>query len=263
MAKIHYFNIPAHGHVNPGMPVVQELIRRGHQVTVYCTEELRAAVEQSGATFAAYPGSISAAQIAAATKRLARLGPVLIGYCHELVPFALEEIRREQPDLVMADSMATWARIASRVTGTPTVISYTMLVLGGTGLKFGRRNTVRLTLDALPTLRPMKRHKAELAAAYGADAVAEPLVPARGDRTISFVAPQFQPETPRIDETFVLLGPSVAQDARGVEAWEPPAGDGPLVYISLGTVNYKTLPFYREVFKAFGDYPARFMLTTG
>ena len=32
MSRIVYFNIPAHGHVNPTLPVVAELVRRGEHV---------------------------------------------------------------------------------------------------------------------------------------------------------------------------------------------------------------------------------------
>ena len=45
MSKIIFLNIPAHGHVNPTLPVVQELVRRGEQVRYYNTEEFRPQIE--------------------------------------------------------------------------------------------------------------------------------------------------------------------------------------------------------------------------
>ena len=35
---IWFFCIPAHGHVNPTLPVVRELTRRGHSVRYYEVE---------------------------------------------------------------------------------------------------------------------------------------------------------------------------------------------------------------------------------
>jgi UDP:flavonoid glycosyltransferase YjiC (YdhE family) len=32
VSKILVFNVPAHGHVNPTLPVVRELVSRGEQV---------------------------------------------------------------------------------------------------------------------------------------------------------------------------------------------------------------------------------------
>ncbi|XVS65936.1 hypothetical protein ACQPYE_07745 [Actinosynnema sp. CA-299493] len=33
MSHIAFLNIPGHGHVNPTLPVVTELVNRGHRVT--------------------------------------------------------------------------------------------------------------------------------------------------------------------------------------------------------------------------------------
>ena len=50
MAKSVFFNIPAHGHVNPTLPLVQELLRRGESVIYYVTEEFRPKIEAAGGT---------------------------------------------------------------------------------------------------------------------------------------------------------------------------------------------------------------------
>src|SRR5206468_12114593 len=55
MSKIVFIEMPASGHVNPTLPVVQELVRRGEHVTYYATEEFRSQIEQTGATFQPYP----------------------------------------------------------------------------------------------------------------------------------------------------------------------------------------------------------------
>src|SRR4051812_44818321 len=41
MSTIVFIEMPASGHVNPTLPVVQELVRRGEHVTYYTTEEFR------------------------------------------------------------------------------------------------------------------------------------------------------------------------------------------------------------------------------
>ena len=43
--------LPAAGHVNPTMPVVAELVRRGHRVTYATSAKYVAAVESAGAAF--------------------------------------------------------------------------------------------------------------------------------------------------------------------------------------------------------------------
>ena len=49
MTVVAIFNVPAHGHTNPTLPVVSELVRRGAHVQYFTTPEFRAAVTASGA----------------------------------------------------------------------------------------------------------------------------------------------------------------------------------------------------------------------
>ena len=51
MSKIVFFCIPAHGHTNPTLGVVRELISRGHQVFYYSYNMMREKIEATGATF--------------------------------------------------------------------------------------------------------------------------------------------------------------------------------------------------------------------
>ena len=51
MSKIFFFCIPAWGHTNPTIPVVEELVKRGHQVRYYSFEMFREKIESTGAEF--------------------------------------------------------------------------------------------------------------------------------------------------------------------------------------------------------------------
>ena len=51
MGRIWFFSIPAHGHVNPTLPVVRELTARGHAVRYYEVQEFREKIEAAGAEF--------------------------------------------------------------------------------------------------------------------------------------------------------------------------------------------------------------------
>ena len=51
MSKIVFFCIPAHGHTNPTLGVVRELVFRGHDVWYYSYNIMREKIESAGATF--------------------------------------------------------------------------------------------------------------------------------------------------------------------------------------------------------------------
>ncbi len=54
MPKAVFFNVPAHRHVNPSLPLVAELVERGHEITYFVTESFRQKVEATGATVQIY-----------------------------------------------------------------------------------------------------------------------------------------------------------------------------------------------------------------
>ena len=51
MSKIVFFCIPAHGHTNPTLGVVSELVTRGHEVWYYSYDLMRSKIEAAGARF--------------------------------------------------------------------------------------------------------------------------------------------------------------------------------------------------------------------
>ncbi|WP_228275853.1 glycosyltransferase [Gracilibacillus oryzae] len=53
MSKIVFFSLPAHGHTNPTIPVVAELVARGHQVRYYSFLVFQEKIERAGAEFEA------------------------------------------------------------------------------------------------------------------------------------------------------------------------------------------------------------------
>ena len=54
MAKAFFFNIPAHGHMNPTLLLVAELVNRGETVVYYTGDEFSDKVKAVGAEFQSY-----------------------------------------------------------------------------------------------------------------------------------------------------------------------------------------------------------------
>ena len=54
MAKALFFSLPLYGHVNPSLPLVQELVTRGDDVTYYASDGFRPQIERTGARYRAY-----------------------------------------------------------------------------------------------------------------------------------------------------------------------------------------------------------------
>ena len=54
MARATFLSFPAAGHINPTLPVVAELVRRGEHVDYHATEAYRPRIEATGARFLSY-----------------------------------------------------------------------------------------------------------------------------------------------------------------------------------------------------------------
>lgn len=263
--KIVYLTPPAHGHVNPTLPVVQELVRRGELLICYNTEAFRRSIERTGAAFRAYP---AAEMDASAFTRLlqhgnlAQVTGLILRTTEQVLPALLAELRREQPDLLIVDSIALWGRLAATLLQLPLAASISHLILDERQALL--RDRLRLIRQVLPIVPALLAAHRRLIIRYGAAFPAGgPLFPIRGGLNLVFAARSLQPDTAIIDASFRFVGPSIDQGTRDEAGPIAVPGSGPLVYISLGTIHSDNRQFYRACFEAFAQHRAQFILAAG
>ncbi len=54
MAKALCLSLPLHGHINPSLPLVRELVGRGDEVVYYSADAFAADIERAGARYRPY-----------------------------------------------------------------------------------------------------------------------------------------------------------------------------------------------------------------
>jgi MGT family glycosyltransferase len=266
MSKIIYLTPPAHGHVNPTLPVVQQLIQRGEQILYYNTEEFRPQVERTGASFRAYPKSdLTSAEISRLVQNgnLANVTGLILRSTEQLLPSLLAEFSHEKPDLVIFDSIAMWGKMAATQLGLRAAASISHFVLDEKHMKL--RDLLPMLWQVLPTVPGILTARRRLMRAYGNTyPSANPLFPMRDHLNITFTTRELQPDTPIIDETFRFVGPSLNPQTRSEDfPFDTLGGQDLVVYISLGTLHSTRPEFFRACFEAFADFPARFVLSVG
>src|SRR5216684_3529095 len=120
MAKYVFLNIPTWGHVNPTLAVVQELVKRGHDVSYYLTEEFRETVEATGAVFCPYESKMPQMMMMMMSGDFANRtgdspmndnGPQRILFADNefVLPQVIDRIRAEKPTAIIYDFMCSWA----------------------------------------------------------------------------------------------------------------------------------------------------------
>jgi UDP:flavonoid glycosyltransferase YjiC (YdhE family) len=54
MAKALFLSLPLHGHTNPSLPLVRELVARGDEIVYYSADTFAPTIEESGARYRPY-----------------------------------------------------------------------------------------------------------------------------------------------------------------------------------------------------------------
>lgn len=268
MAKFLVFNVPAQGHINPTLPVVAELVRRGHQVSYMLTEGSRAAVEATGAAFLPYPqiddhffqdnGLNGSNPVKAAA--------VLLETSRALLPDLLELTQQEAPDAIIYDSMCPWGWLVAQCTGIPSVSSNSLLFITPSMiLKAGMLHKLMgIYLHSLPALLRHGRAATAIRRSYGVSkrGFLDTLV-SLGTITVSYTSALFQPESERLDETIKFVGPSLERRFDTSEFPYTRLDGRRLIYISLGTIINQNRRFYQQCFDAFRDSDYQVVLSVG
>ena len=270
MPKALFFNVPAHGHINPSLPLVGELTRRGHHVTYFASEGYRAQIKATGASFEPY------AQVCddyfdvqgLSGKVPQRVAHALMTTMRDILPELLDAAREVQPDYVMFDGMCPWGYFVARILGLSAVTSLSLLPPVSPPLSaLAKPHMLRFVASAL--LRDFGKGIAaiKISQALGNQYGIAPLGPASllnaiGDIAISYTSAYFAPYAMTAPKAVRFVG-WTPNDA-GVNHSFPFENDHrSLIYASLGTVNNDDVTFFRACIDTFGGSEAALLISTG
>lgn len=266
MARYVFFNIPGYGHVNPTLAVVQELVRRGHRVSYYLTEEFRAEIEATGATFQPYELKRTNSIVDAA-KASPRLGLLFLLEDKDTVPpQIIERVRDEQPDVIVYDFMCLWARAVIDELHVPAAITKPTYA---SNEHFNLMAQMRAGMQNMSGDNEMKQRISEMFAARDGSAKhpMQALVDAFSrveELNIIFVTKEFQPQAETFDQRFLFVGPSILPRHDSTDfPFERLDSQRALIYISLGSIFNNQPEFYKQCFEAFSTWPEQIVMSTG
>ena len=78
-----------------------------------------------------------------------------------------------------------------------------------------------------------------------------------------FTSKMFQPKGDSFDDTFLFVGPSIANREEKLDFPLDNTGEKPLIYISMGTINNKCDTFYNHCIEAFGEENYQVIMSVG
>lgn len=272
MAKALFFNVPGHGHVNPSLPLVAELVRREHQIIYFISEGYRARVEAAGAVYRPYAtihdDYFDGRGLSGSVPQ--KVAYELITTTEEILPELLETTRAENPDYILFDGMCPWGYMVARILGLPAIASLALPPVAAPPTR-AMLNLLPLFLTLLPVifrdfgngLAANKRAKA-LTKHYGLPSFGMiGIMNNLGDISISYTAADFQPYADTVHKSVRFVGWTVNETAANEPFSFEHLQGRRLIYVSMGTLNNDDIGFFKMCIEAFTGGDHFVMMTTG
>ncbi|MBE6980084.1 MAG: glucosyltransferase [Ruminococcaceae bacterium] len=263
MSKIVFFCIPAHGHTNPTLGVVRELVARGHEVWYYSYNLMREKIEEAGAIFVSCDDydmeqKLTPKDAVRLGKDLAFSVKVLVDTTLALDDPVIRHMRELKPDCIVADSMAVWGKAVALKLGIPFVSSTTTFAFNQHSAKIMKQSPAQMLgmLFSLPKInKDIKRLQDR---GYPVKSFLDIIRNDENTHTVVYTSPQFQPCAETFSDRYAFVGPSIRPAVEKIEK----TGEK-LVYISMGTVNNNMAKLYRNCIDAFRDSSCQVILSVG
>ncbi|CAM5355336.1 macrolide-inactivating glycosyltransferase [Streptomyces atroolivaceus] len=252
-AHIAMFSIAAHGHVNPSLEVIRELVARGHRVSYAIPASFAEKVAATGAEPVIYTSTLPTDPEDWGSEPIDYIEPFLDDAVQAL-PQLVAAFEGDEPDLVLHDITAYPARVLAHRWGVPAVQLWPNLVpWEGYEEEVGEPMNAELKKTGQGRAY-FERFAAWLAENGLGDLSADDFV-ARPRRGLVLIPEALQPNADRVDHgRFTFVGACQGDRADQGE-WKRPAGAGKVLLVSLGSSYTDEPAFYRECVKAFGDLP--------
>jgi MGT family glycosyltransferase len=254
-AHIAMFSIAAHGHVNPSLEVIRELVARGHRVTYAIPPVFADKVAETGAEVKTWNSTLPSPDddpAAWGDTLLDNVEPFLADAIQAL-PQLIAAYEGDEPDLVLHDITSYPARVLAHRWGVPAVSLSPNLVAWE-----GYEEEVAEPMWEEP--KKTERGQAYYARFHawleenGITQHPDPFA-GRPDRSIVLIPKALQPNADRVDESVYTFVGACQGDRSAEGGWQRPAGAEKVVLVSLGSSFTKQPEFYRNCVRAFADLP--------
>ncbi|MFV0127164.1 macrolide-inactivating glycosyltransferase [Streptomyces sp. HMX112] len=258
-AHIAMFSIAAHGHVNPSLDVIRELVARGHRVSYAIPESFAGKVAATGAEPVIYTSTLPTDDDPEAwgTDLIDNIEPFLDDAVQAL-PQQAAAFAGDEPDLVLHDITSYPAPVLAHRWGVPAVSLWPNLV-PWEGYEEEVAEPMYAALKESPRGRAYYDRFTAWLAGNGVTAHPDSFV-ARPRRALVLIPRVLQPHADRVDPSVYTFVGACQGERADQGQWRRPAGAGRVLLVSLGSAFTKQPDFYRACVRAFGDLPGWHMV---
>lgn len=261
MSKLLFINGNLHGHVNPTLPVVRELVRRGEEVFYFSTREFQSKIEAAGAVFMDYGEDFD--------QFLKQFSPhgshpfytlmeYMLAFDRTIMPIVLKRTAGMHFDCLLHDIMFGGGNLLARQLELPAIASCSSFVmekppLPAHMLEPGFHPQLDILYEELKKVR--EEWNLEKLALSDIFFKREALI-------LVYTSRLFQPQGDTLGAFYCFTGPSI-MDRNETADFRLLPERGKLIYISMGTINNHCDDFYNNCLEAFADSPYQVVMSVG
>lgn len=252
MSRIAFFSLPAYGHTNPTLGIVEELTARGHEVVYYSFAMFRQQIEAAGARFVPCDDALPPPP-KDLDRRLGRDSASLIELAADTTLALEDRVCRELTgwgaEAVVSDSLCLWGKLFARKLGLPYICSTTTFAFNQeTARALQERRSPGELLYFFTGLPRIGRRLRQLRQ-HGYPVRDPALLFASGEETdtIVYTSRLFQPMGETFQDRYAFIGPVLRCPPQSEEE-----KSRPVVYVSMGSILHSE-PFFQSCMEALGD----------
>ncbi len=256
MSRVLVISAPFSGHVNPTLPLVAELVSRGHNVCFINAQKWKNKIEDVGAKFIPYSDFLEN------LSQLQELKRCFLGAYNAALSL------QEHYDLLIYDSFLYHGKSIADKLGIPCIRLMLTPPWNDKAIKESKKDPERRKLfnkamreyGILDKFALSKKAKIQMGI-KNKDLISAVLYDT-AELNIVYVAEAFQPFRDTFDERFIFSIPEI-ENTRKIDI-NIPYGEmkAPIIYISLGSM-IRSKTFFKKCIKAFGNREMTIILSCG
>lgn len=249
--KIAWFCIPAHGHTNPTLSLVKEMVSAGHEIYYFSFKDFQKKIEDTGATYIACDDKEYDFEMEDKdnSERVAKDPAfsieLLVNTTLSLDNMIAEKIKEIKPDIIVSDSMAYWGRLTAIKYNIPYVSSTTTFAFNKKSSAYmdqGIWDLVKFLFSMPKINKQLKRLQSK---GYPVKNILDIIQNDNETNTIMYTSKEYQPCSESFSDKYCFIGPLIRPIERPFEKTSDVT-----IYISMGTVIKSNTDIYKYCVEA-------------
>lgn len=263
--KFIFLTIPAFGHINPMLPIMAELVKQGHKVTVYNNLEFEELINKTGAEFKLPPFRIElpdfkefkdSFKIAERSLEVTKIATTAL----------INVFKKDRPDCIIHDSLSPWSKIVSQHLKIPAIALVPSMAINQSVLLKSKIN-IEIFFEVISKFKRFINIYRQFKEIYNQYSIKTPSIfdifSSKENLNIVFTSRSIQIEESSFGSNYKFVGPSIYRRNEQLLEEKLFEKKSKIIYISLGTIYNDDFNFYKMCFEVFKNTNSQVFMSIG